>query len=174
MNTSFTHLTMEKVIIFIFVFIWLIVLSYYLYKTITHYRKLIEGVKKDNLADILDNIITKLKESKVSIEEISSRLQVLSRESIDHVQKIGILRFNPFANTGGDQSFILSILDGNDNGIVLTSLHSRGTTRWYAKNVRNGKGVDHQLSDEEQQAIKQAEVFRSQKKSGLDKVRIKS
>lgn len=179
MNTSVTHLMMEKIIIFFIIsaFIWLIVLSYYLYQTIVHYRKLVEGVKKENLADILDNILAKLKENKVSIEGINGKLQVLSKEGIYHVQKIGILRFNPFADTGGNQSFVLSILDGNDNGIVLTSLHSRSTTRWYAKNVRDGKGVDHQLSEEEQQTIKQAGFFNNQKKSeksDIDKVRIKS
>lgn len=164
---------MEKIFFFI-TFFWLIVLSYYLYQTIIHYRKLVEGVKKDNLADILDNILAKLKKNRTDIEGLDNQLQMLSKDSIDYVQKIGILRFNPFADTGGDQSFILSILDGRDNGIVLTSLHNRGATRWYAKNVRNGKGVDHQLSEEEQKAIRQAELFRNQKKSGLDKVKVKS
>jgi hypothetical protein len=167
---------MENIFIFaiIITLIWLIILSYYLYRAVSHYRRLGAGVKKDNLILILDNILGKLKENKINIEAVNDKLQLIDRDAIGHVQKIGILRFNPFADTGGDQSFILSILDGNNNGIVLTSLHNRGSTRWYAKNVRRGEGVDHQLSEEEKKAIKQVEQFKNQQKSGLDKVKVKS
>jgi hypothetical protein len=70
-----------------------------------------------------------------------------------HVQHLTLKRFNPFGDTGGDQSFILAILDGNKDGVVITSLHSRENTRFYVKSVEGGVGIDHPLSDEEQKII---------------------
>lgn len=82
-----------------------------------------------------------------------------------HIQKIGLLRFNPFHDTGGDQSFILALLDSHDTGVVISSLHTRTGTRWYAKGVLSGRGQEHELSNEEQKAIKSATVhhFHSEK-----------
>ena len=65
------------------------------------------------------------------------------------------MRFNPFADTGGDQSFAIALLDAEGNGVVLSSLHSRTDTRIFAKQVQGGRSR-HQLSDEEQDAIRRA------------------
>ena len=70
-------------------------------------------------------------------------------------QKISIVRFNPFGDTGGDQSFSLAVLDAHDSGYVLTSIHGRQGTRVYAKPVDLGKSK-YTLSAEEQQALDQA------------------
>ena len=70
-------------------------------------------------------------------------------------QKISIVRFNPFGDTGGDQSFTLAVLDAHDSGYVLTSIHGRQGTRSYVKPIDLGKSK-YTLSDEEQQALAQA------------------
>lgn len=70
-------------------------------------------------------------------------------------QKISVVRYNPFGDTGGDQSFSLAVLDGHDSGYVLTSIHGRQGTRVYLKPIDFGKSK-HSLSEEEQQAISQA------------------
>ena len=67
--------------------------------------------------------------------------------------KIGITRFNPFDDVGGDQSFILSILDQNNSGAIITSLHNRDITRIYAKPIKEGVGENITLSKEEKSAI---------------------
>lgn len=152
------------VIIFFLVLLWLGGLSYYLYFLATRYQRLIKGAKKEDLAKILDKAVSDLIQNKSDIETISNKLEKLIVESKFYVQKVGLLRFNPFSDTGGDQSFVLSVLNGNDTGIVLTSLHSRGITRWYAKSVFEGKGVDYDLSAEENEAIKKAVLLRHKKK----------
>jgi len=76
-----------------------------------------------------------------------------------HIQKIGLVRFNPFKDTGGDQSFILSLLDAHNTGVVISGLYSRTGTRWYAKKVVVGKGSEHELSDEEVKAVHQARII---------------
>ncbi len=70
-------------------------------------------------------------------------------------QKISIVRFNPFGDTGGDQSFVLAVLDAHDSGYVLTSIHGREGTRVYVKPIDEGKSK-YTLSEEEQKALKQA------------------
>lgn len=70
-------------------------------------------------------------------------------------QKISIVRFNPFGDTGGDQSFTLAVLDAQDSGYVLTSIHGREGTRVYVKPVDFATSK-YTLSAEEQQALAQA------------------
>lgn len=70
-------------------------------------------------------------------------------------QKISIVRFNPFGDTGGDQSFVLAVLDAHDSGYVLTSIHGREGTRVYVKPVDYNKSK-YPLSKEEKQALSQA------------------
>lgn len=67
--------------------------------------------------------------------------------------KVNLTRFNPFKDLGGEQSFILSILDKNNSGAILTSLHNRDITRIYAKGIKKGKGDNITLSKEEKLAI---------------------
>jgi hypothetical protein len=68
--------------------------------------------------------------------------------------RVGLVKFSPFSDTGGDQSFVISLLDGGGNGILITSLHARGVTRLYAKKVTDGK-TDQSLSLEEKEALRQ-------------------
>jgi hypothetical protein len=72
------------------------------------------------------------------------------------IQKVAILRFNPFDDLGGDQSFVLALLDDQSNGVVISSLHNRDNTRVYAKPVKNGQGDNITLSQEEKNAILKA------------------
>jgi hypothetical protein len=73
--------------------------------------------------------------------------------TVDSRCKIHVTRFNPFENVGGDQSFILTILDQTDSGVILTSLHNRDLTRIYAKTIKNGQAENNTLSKEEKLAI---------------------
>jgi hypothetical protein len=67
--------------------------------------------------------------------------------------KINLIRFNPFDDLGGNQSFILVMLDNTNSGVIITSLHSRDVTRIYAKSIKNGEGENTSLSKEEKMAV---------------------
>jgi hypothetical protein len=86
-------------------------------------------------------------------ESLKNELQKVASDSVIHLQHLVLKRFNPFGDTGGDQSFILAILDGNNDGVVITSLHSRENTRFYVKSVKGGVGIEHPLSPDEQKLI---------------------
>ena len=71
------------------------------------------------------------------------------------LQNVGVVRFNPYHDTGGDYSFAVALLDAAGDGVVLTGLYHRDRCRVYAKAVREG-GSEQTLSEEERQAIEQA------------------
>lgn len=139
-----------------FLLIWLILLTFFLIKTIRHYRRLTAGITKKNLKRVLESILNEIRTVNEKSNKVRKRCNILEKEKVKHLQKVGFVRFNPFSDTGGDQSFCLVLLDDNGDGIVLSSLHTRGTTRIYAKEVEKGKGKSLPLSDEEKEAIKKA------------------
>ncbi|HYM84386.1 MAG TPA: DUF4446 family protein, partial [Candidatus Dormibacteraeota bacterium] len=63
--------------------------------------------------------------------------------------------YNPFEDTGGNQSFALALLDANLDGFVISSLHARNATRVYAKALARGQ-ASTQLSAEEAEAVRLA------------------
>lgn len=66
-----------------------------------------------------------------------------------------LVRFNPFSDTGGEQSFTLCLLNDHQDGLIITSLHGRGVTRFYVKKVSGGQ-AEQELSSEEKSALAQA------------------
>lgn len=143
-------------ILLVIAFIWIAILTYYFLKLRTHYNTLIEGVHKKTLEAVLTNMVKDIHTAKKDIIQLSARCDTLEKDQLFHIQKVGLLRFNPFKDTGGDQSFILALLDAKDTGVVITALYSRSGTRWYAKRVVEGRGSEHDLSDDEKQALKLA------------------
>ena len=71
------------------------------------------------------------------------------------IQKIGVIRFNPFKETGGDQSFAIALLDADNNGLIISSLFTREGTRVYTKPIESGESK-YLLSKEEIEALKKA------------------
>ncbi len=137
-------------------FIWLIALTFFLRKTSSHYNNLIKGSSGTTLSSVLDDLLKKMQFAQKDIDSLKKRCDTIERDGLLHIQKIGLLRFNPFKDTGGDQSFILAFVDGNNTGVVISGLYSRSGTRWYAKRVVGGKGTEHELSEEEKKALKEA------------------
>lgn len=88
-------------------------------------------------------------------DKLTKDFESFKRKSHFFIQKIGIVRFNPFKETGGDQSFSIALLDGNNSGLVVTSLYTREKNRIYAKPIKQGE-PEYQLSAEEKEAIVRA------------------
>lgn len=137
-------------------FIWMVVLTVLVYRMISHYNKLTQGVTSGTLKEILSVLIGKYEKTGKDIESIYKTIDGLTKDGALHLQRLGIVRFNPFSDTGGSQSFTIAILDGKDNGIIMTSLYARTGNRWYIKHIKLGSSEDVELSKEEQSAIKKA------------------
>lgn len=97
----------------------------------------------------------RLAAAEMKLRGLEPRMEQLEDIAPRSIQKVGFLRFNPFERTGGDQSFVVALLDRDDNGIVISSLYTRDGVRVYAKEIRDGTSK-HALSNEEQQALQQA------------------
>lgn len=136
--------------------VWMGVVTFFFFKMRSHYQTLTNGVDKKTLEGVLTKMVNDAHDAKKSLAALTARCDTIEEKQVFNIQKIGLLRFNPFKDTGGDQSFILSLLDAHDTGVVITTLYSRSGTRWYAKKVIAGKGSEHELSDEEKQAITMA------------------
>jgi hypothetical protein len=103
----------------------------------------------------LDNEIARADRLSAQVQDLATRLPVAERQSSAALQRVGIVRYNPFADTGGQQSFAVALLDSRGSGFVISSLHSRQATRIYLKQVIAGRS-DTALSAEESEAIRQA------------------
>ena len=118
-------------------------------------RRVLPQGESGGIDEILDRQLQRidsLTERVDALNKLHHELEALSERTI---QKVGVVRYNPFSDTGGDQSFAIALLDALGNGVVLSSLHSRTDTRVFAKPVHNGRSK-YQLSDEEQDAITKA------------------
>jgi hypothetical protein len=146
--------------VWVFVIIWISVLSVFLFRMIGHYNRLTYGVTKQVLKDILEEILKNQQGLQAQTIHLQQAINDLAGDGKLHIQKVGLVRFNPFSDTGGSQSFTLALLDGHDNGLVMTSLYARTGNRWYVKEVQGGKGKEYELSKEEQSAIHKAQPFK--------------
>jgi hypothetical protein len=124
-------------------------------RAVKAYQALTGGASGGDLGQVLDGHIRR-------VETVAGRLDDLDRlhDEFEHrsrtsIQNIGLVRFNPFDDTGSDQSFALALLDDNRDGVVVSSLHGRQNTRVFAKAVEGGSSR-HALSDEEARAIEVA------------------
>jgi hypothetical protein len=117
------------------------------------YRRLVGDGAEGSLAQVLGDHIDRVGRVAADLEAIRAthgRIDDRTRRSLQH---IGLVRFNPFEDTGSDQSFAIALLDDSRDGIVISSLHGRANTRIFAKPVEGGTSRHH-LSDEEAQAIR--------------------
>lgn len=89
------------------------------------------------------------------LADIITRLAGVETQGQRAIQRVGVVRYNPFADTGSNQSFVLAILDARGDGFVLSKMHSRQQTRVFLKSVAAGK-AETALSEEESEAIRRA------------------
>jgi len=118
-------------------------------------RRVLPGGEQVSLDEVLSRQlerIDRLAERIDALNKLHHELEAITQRAI---QKVGIVRYNPFADTGGDQSFAIALLDSGGNGLVVSSLHGRTETRVFAKPIQSGRSR-YPLSDEEQDAIRKA------------------
>ena len=142
--------------------IWLLVLTFLFIRFYFYYSKLIRKGKKESVLELLEEVIRAEENNKRALDQLKLSYDKLEKSALSHIQKVGLIRFNPFKDTGGDQSFILALVDAENTGVVISSLHTRTGTRWYAKGIVRGKGVEHELSREEEKALAGAKFLSSE------------
>lgn len=135
---------------------WLLILSFLFFRINFFFKKLTNGISTSDLKTILEEHLKNLGLTSQKVADLEKRCDDIEKVAILHLQKVGLVRFNPFADAGGDQSFTLALLDKTGDGIVISSLHGRDQTRTYAKPVKGGQSIQYEFSNEEKEAIKRA------------------
>lgn len=108
-----------------------------------------------NIEEVLTKQIKLTKKQTQDLKKIFQDLERLDKIAEKSFQKIGILRYNPFNEAGGNQSFSIALLDLENNGFVITSLYGRESNKVYAKPIKKGKSK-YELSTEEKKVIEEA------------------
>ena len=116
----------------------------------------------------LKETLIKLRKLEKNLEKVSQELEILKKENKFAIQKVSIVRFNPFSEIGSDQSFSIALLDGKDDGLIITSLYTREGNRVYGKEIKNNESK-HLLSKEEEKVIQIAKYGNKNSKSNSEK-----
>ena len=129
-----------------------IILAQRLSKATAAYRSILHESTGTSLGEALDTQAGRVESVQRRLAELDSRYAQLETRSRGSLQHVGLVRFNPFNDTGSDQSFAIALLDDEQSGIVVSSLHGRDGTRIFAKPIHAGQAT-HPLSAEEQKAL---------------------
>jgi Protein of unknown function (DUF4446) len=113
------------------------------------------GSKALGLESVIYTLRQEQQDSQKQLEILEEALIQLKTQNSFAVQKVGLVRFNPFNDGGGNFSFCLTLLNQHNSGIIITSMYGREQNRIYTKKIDQGK-CDIQLTDEEQQAVQKA------------------
>ena len=108
-----------------------------------------------NIEEDLENYMYRVERVERQNAEIISYCKNLDDEVAKCIQKVGMVRYSAFKDTGSDLSFAVAMLDENNDGVVFNGIYSREMSNIYAKPVKKGVS-DYTLSEEEKEAIRRA------------------
>lgn len=121
------------------------------------YRQLVRGTDGKRIEGILFEHIDKVEAVHKRLDGVEGRLSVFDNRLSFCIQKMGIVRYNAFDDTGSDLSYSIALLDENNDGIIMTGIYGRTETVSYAKPVKSGVS-NYSLSVEELQALERAKA----------------
>lgn len=150
----------------VFVLIWLIITIILLIGFVIMISKLSSLNKRyktfmeklgngNNIEEDLETFIYRVEKVEKQNAETMNYVKTLDDDLTKCIQKVGMVRYNAFHDTGSNLSFALALLDGHNNGVVLNGIYSREMSNIYAKPIQNGKS-NYTMSDEEKQAVQKA------------------
>lgn len=147
-----TVIILTGVVLFVF-FIWNVYLNYNLSRVKKRTRSFFASSEAKDLEEIIYKQIKKTNEVDGEIKKLIEDNGKIRENMAKCVQKVGVVRFNPFGDVGGNQSFAIALLDKYLSGVIILSLYSRDDVKVYSKQIIEGKS-EYTLSKEEEEAIK--------------------
>lgn len=109
--------------------------------------------KKKEEPENMEEVLNFLRKLKKDNEELRSEIKKIKEESFSFIKKVEVIRYNPFSQIGGDQSFSAIFLNKNNNGLIITGLYNESGSRVYSKSVEKGISK-YSLSEEESKLLK--------------------
>lgn len=135
--------------------LWLALLTGWTVYREMGFRRFFAKTKSVDVRKLVESLLEHTSNSDDTIKKVAQLLEQIQKRDLKHIQKVGLVRFNPFRDVGGNQSFTLALLSSENTGIVLTGLHARESTRLYIKDIVKGTSRS-ELSREEKQALEAA------------------
>lgn len=139
-----------------FLAVWLGLLSFLIWQQRQFLRWLFPKSGERDIRKKFEEVTKAVEGFKTELIQLGGKVSGVQSQGLKHIQRVELMRFNPYDDTGGDQSFTVALLDDQGSGFVLTSLHARSGTRIFAKPVKEGRSSKYQLSKEEELVIKKA------------------
>ena len=136
--------------------LWLGALSFLIWRQKKFITSIFPKSGERDIRKKFEEIAKAVESFKSELSDLDGRIEVIKLEGLQHIQRVELLRFNPYDETGGNISFTVCFLDSKGSGIVITSLHARNGTRVFGKEVVLGKSIKYELSKEEETVIKKA------------------
>lgn len=121
----------------------------------SRYTELTRGTDGGSLEQVLAGHLDNVRTASEKAAQALETAREAERQSRSHIQHVGLLRYNPFSHTGGDQSFVLALADHDGNGAIVNSLHAREGTRVYAKPLVGWESI-YTLTHDESETIAKA------------------
>lgn len=138
------------------IFLWLGFLSYLTWKQNKFLSQLFPKSGERDIRKKFEEVMGVVGKFKLDLGDLGDKLSEIEKDGSLHIQRVELLRYNPFGDTGGDQSFSAALLDRSGSGFIITSLHSRSGTRIFAKPVLKGRASGFEFSKEEEEVVKKA------------------
>ena len=154
LNSDFYMLILSIVVIILLLVVILLAINNS--NTKKQYKKFIKKLGNgNNIEEDLQKFMDKVDKVQAQNTDIINYCKNLDQDISKCIQKVGIVRYSAFKDTGSDLSFTVALLDEKNDGIVFNGIYSREMSNIYAKPVENGNSK-YTLSEEEQEAIKRA------------------
>lgn len=132
----------------VILFVWVLMTEY-------RFRKFFAGTKAKNLEDVMIKLGSQMAELKDTQIEINKHLVNVDKRLDKSIRSVETIRFNPFLDAGSNQSFAISFLNDEGNGVVMSSLYARDRMSIFAKPITNGKS-EFELSTEEKEVLEKS------------------
>lgn len=146
---------MATIVLVIALLVYCVILHIRLGSLKKKYDFFMQGENGASLERKLSVEVSEIRDAAKGLETMMSEQAAIRNIQSNTIQKIGFIKYNAFENIGNDLSFALTLLDGNNNGICISSIYGRNESRIFSKPIVKGKSLVS-LSQEELESLNEA------------------
>lgn len=143
--------------LFVLAGIAILISFFWIFRTEKRLKKFFMGKKTKDLEDVVLELKDKIDSLTKAEEKLEKEITVIQAKLRKSIRGLQTVRFNPFPDQGGNQSFAIGMLNEDGDGVVVSSLYSRERMSVFAKPVKSGKS-EYELTGEEQEVLNRAKI----------------
>ena len=146
---------MATIVLVIALLVYCVILHIRLGSLKKKYDFFMQGDNGASLERKLSVEVSEIRDAAKGLETMMTEQAAIRNIQSNTIQKIGFIKYNAFENIGNDLSFALTLLDGNNNGVCISSIYGRNDSRIFSKPIVKGKSLVS-LSQEELESLNEA------------------